>query len=111
MKQKITVEQLNELSDKGKKKLFKWALKKKYYYYHGPSQSVTPDGAVINKDYEKYCVMDNLSIGQMIEFLVENKWINSDVEIFTVGELNPTFSWQDNLCDSLWIVMKEILEK
>lgn len=111
MKQYINIGQLGELDDESRKKLYKWALKKRYYHYYGPSQSVTPDGAVINKDYEKYCVMDRLSIGQMIEFLVDNKWINSDTEIFTVGEFTPDFKWEDNLCDSLWKAVKEVLEK
>lgn len=78
MKQKITLEQLNELSEKGREKLKEWVLKKKYHenqkgIWIETNEIITTKGIkhkkVINKFYYPYPL---LSIGQMIEFLDEN---------------------------------------
>ncbi|HEC65799.1 MAG TPA: hypothetical protein ENI23_10915 [bacterium] len=60
-----------------------------------------------------------LSIGQMIEFLDENKELTTEY-IAKSGLLTPSnidsfkkISWKPNteLCDSLWEAVKEVLEK
>jgi len=83
MKQHITKVQLNELSGKGKVRLFKW---------------ITEKGYARNLDVEPNPL---LSIGQMIEFLVDSDYIMMD-----------DFDFDDNeLCDTLWQATKEELEK
>jgi len=89
MKQHITVKQLNELSEKGKKRLRKWWDKDEQYVKHYP--------------------LPLLSIGQMIEFLVKNdafddNWQGSVILPCRFDEINK-------LCDALFSAVKEVLEK
>lgn len=85
MKQHITIEQLNELSDKGKERLRKWVKDNGYYNESADKLSkkmgFRSDGTL-------------LSIGQMIELLATGAYI---------------FEYEA-LCDSLWQACKEILE-
>ena len=87
MKQSITPEQLNELSDKGKEKLMKWVFKKNKGGFGNP-YSTEP------------------SIGEMIEFL--------DVIILnrhTVGwQIEGGYYEKKELSDALWEACKEILK-
>jgi len=96
MKQHITKDQIEELSLKGKGAYKR--LKKKYQWF---------DAEMVWLNYKVWF----LNIGQMIEVLVDHKWVRSDVEIFTVGEYKPAFKWKGNLCDTLWQLTKEILER
>ena len=66
MKQNITAEQLNELSDKGKEKVRNWCEKKDYGGYVLIKR--------VNKPPANEFTMAFLSIGQMIEFLDEHNW-------------------------------------
>ena len=124
MKQHITVEQLNELSEKGNEIFRKWGKPEVGDWFLPGSKNWPPNKETLIEDlggtigfnvsYSKNgkntaCIL--LSIGQMIKFLVDHKWIKSDVEIFTVGELDPAFEWKDNLCDTLWEEVKVILNK
>jgi len=90
MKQKITPEQLQELSPISFLKIEKWKVDKGYRgfpYYEG--------GKLVHKD--------TLSIGQMIEFLDEK-----DV----VVDITRTWNGDNikSLADDLWGVTKEVLE-
>jgi len=97
MKQKITRDQFNELSEKGKDRLIKWTDKKEYLAPH-------------------------LTIGQMIEFL-EESIRKKDWGIYFVKNLafivlnNGILSGKiprnrkGELCDGLWKAVKEVLEK
>lgn len=129
MKQHITIEQLKELSEKGKEKLNDWWTPKEFdIFVHFDNKrlySVSAINAVeiheIGKDvYELH--MPLLSIGQMIEFLQEktntdmdtlnNKFIQSKVMAvnhFVVGKVY--IAYKDNLCNALWEAVKEVLEK
>lgn len=107
MKQNITPEQLNELSDKGIEGLRKW-LSKKYGY------------DVMNKDHTKWLESLLLSIGQMIEFLDENDFLELiDYWGANIGGYQNKWrveckdsQFNDNeLCDALWEAVKEVLEK
>ena len=118
MKQNITIEQLNELSEKGKKKLRKWWKPKEGDLF----LDTIGEGQVV------WCCEDDveegslplLSIGQMIEFLDEHL-LEGNYQIQRNGERN---SWRLNsddiefdeegkseLCDMSWQAVKEILEK
>lgn len=95
MKQNITIGQLNELSEKAKRKLIKWEDRK--YWDYGDWE----DG-------------QNLpSIGQMIEFLgkpdidirydpFDKKWR---------GYIDGSVKSEKELCDLFWGKVKEKLEK
>lgn len=106
MKQNINIKQLNELSEKGKERFVECFQK---------------DSSKGMKRIILYSPL--LSIGQMIEFLDENKYIE-------IKKVQPGTHWQwliiknekqigitsdqsnnYELCDALWEAVKEILEK
>ncbi len=94
MKQRITTKQLNELSEKGKKKLWKWVS------FHGD--------LTFNKDEHKGAIahFSLLSIGQLIEYLGED-W---HITLFhNVHGDEYEVSYKDELCDALWEPVKEVL--
>lgn len=110
MKQHITVEQLNELSKKGKGNLGHW-----FYQKQDLSHGEDPKNLL-------------LSIGQMIEFLDEyfsKEKRDFDIRIHSAGtawkypgqrlvDLSIiTYEIEDEveLCDALWEACKEVLEK
>ena len=100
MKQHITVEQLNQLSEKGKEKLREWWEK----------DIVEVDES--KKQPEMICFgykdLPLLSIGQMIEFLIENNKLEG--EEYGRPAL-PTYNhdWEKYICDDLWEAVKEAL--
>lgn len=94
MKQNITKDQLNELSEKGKEKIRGWQMEPyKGTWYEGELSPL-------------------LSIGQMIEFLGD---FCIDVDLSN-GKLNGTGYITEaredgmELCDALWEACKEVLE-
>ena len=95
MKQHITTDQLNELSDEAKKKLFKYGVKISHICL-----AVADDEFYENSvPYEKWLPL--LSIGQMIEFLGDKggaKWIKIHLD-----DVGP--------CNALWEAVKEVLNK
>lgn len=93
MKQHITVEQLDELSEEGLKKISDWCSSKGW-------------------------LIINLSIGQMIEFLDEAtshefSVVNTiDGWKINFGCYNHDFNVErEEFCDALWQAVKKILEK
>lgn len=118
MKQHITVKQLNELSEKGKKKYYDWCWKNKYWSDY-PGWKSRSDIAGANK----------LSVGQMIEFLDEcnPKWEGINIFHMPGGELDspkwiitPNYltkhflkeCWRNKeLIDALWQAVKEVLNR
>lgn len=99
MKQSITLTQWNELGGKEKEKLFEWSKNCKSY------QEEISEG-----DYDPYVVI--LNIGQMIEFLDEQKLGCEDerYEIWRVDTNNLMILWKGELCDILWEAVKEVLD-
>lgn len=99
MKQYITLEQLNELSDKGKERL-------QEYFYERYPMGTDRECEEINDIDDGYLPL--LSIGQMIEFLGENNALEG--EDITAQLLLP-IDWRDyhKLCDALWEAVKEVL--
>lgn len=102
MKQHITAEQLNELSEKGKKKLRKW------------SQNLD-SSFDLTEDNDNGLPL--LSIGQMIEFLQQHH-LKTDPMNMTITYSSSLLSWwfkdekqYRELCDALWEAVKEVLEK
>ena len=89
MKQHITIEQLNELSEKGKQKYSNYCRKKRWKGRH--DLMIYP---VLN------CNLPLLSIGQMIEF------VSLECIPYDIWET----STEKNFCDRLWGVSKEKLE-
>lgn len=117
MKQYITVKQLNELSEKGKKRLRKWWK---------PTQldhiCVEKDILVGNpfKDLAKEYALPLLSIGQLIEFLEKNvsenwEWfLHAQDKILYWGKNAEQYQYDysgGELVDGLWQATKEILGK
>ena len=129
MKQHITVEQLNELSEKGKEKLGKWwkPIVGDWFDDDGYMRIIPDDetkGAFVLNSFHTPL----LSIGQMIKFLDEHRskdmkyyWGVAHVEtpsenVWYVGddgqdELSRTKHESKDLCNVLWGAMKEVLEK
>jgi hypothetical protein len=102
MKQRITFEQLGELSNKGINRLKKWSQSRDFFAYYGEKD-----------DLGNYL----LSIGQLIEFLDEyNEELimilgNGYHECDDVYEAYTTLKEPNEWCASLWEAVKEILEK
>lgn len=120
MKQNITFEQKNELSEKGARALQDWALSKRYWT---PSTVGWP---ALKED------LPILTIGQMVEFLDGHKinwskcafnissggrteWIRNGVgemPRYDPPESSPSVNRKrKELCDALWEAVKEVLEK
>lgn len=91
MKQHITEEQWNELTKEQQDKFIK---------------SVPECGSYTDVDwFEQYAI----TIGQMIEFLLENNpvpYLTENYEIFRL-------QWfaDENICDKLWEAVKEVLNE
>jgi hypothetical protein len=113
MKQQITSEQLNELSDKGKYTLWIWERNKEY------------------GDKDSFSKLSELSVGQMIEFLDEqmpvsyithqSQWhggnwhydggsIPSELTLPALEKSIKSFE-SNELCDALWEAVKDVLEE
>ena len=129
MKQRITVEQLHELSEEKKEKLRKWwnpqigdfyIFKYEGEYWHEPWFHNDQDGyhKFMNEDGEDPIPL--LTIGQMIEILYE--WANdfgihyNDSGVcfyvylsWTMDTALPDRMWMnDELCDALWEAVKAV---
>ena len=119
MKQYITPDQLNELSEKGKKRLRKWWKRQdgdlvEWLGYERVLHSVSME-CEFWPDKEE--LLPLLSIGQMIEFLEDKT--KSEFHIFRrVIDWKIVYEGLDygkklgeGICDALWEAIKEILEK
>ena len=110
MKKEITQKQLNELSKKGKERLWKWC-KEKLYLSLDMSKPITlyhPDG----KDNSSY-KLPLLSIGPMIEFLLDHDKLDGDEDgrpVLPVYRDIHSSGSGDMICDALWEACKEILK-
>ena len=105
MKQNIKLEQFNELSEKGKKKLIKWRDDKRYFHFEADNISGEGYGSTIDDPL--------LSIGQLIEFLDENEAITKHGTVGKKGVIanGEVIYWNGELADELWEKCKEVLEK
>ncbi len=110
MKQRITLDQLNELSPNGQKKLLEWEIEHGY----------APEDTARSEHLEKNYLLREPNIGQMIEFLDEH----GDFIYSKQGSGNEYLYWttrergkkqnkhmRKELCDTLWKAVKEVLEK
>lgn len=105
MKQHITLKQLNELTEEKKEKLREWWIKSEHAFNKGywfDSEDRDEDD-----DPKKKMILGDplLSIGQIIEFLIERdmgyeigNYFNTDI-----------IEQEQELCDYLWEVVKEVL--
>lgn len=108
MKQHITAEQLNQLSDKGKERLREWEISKNYTF------DVWDSVREVKVAYEPKL----LSIGQMSEFL-DDHW-DGETEIESGGgnwyvnhrhwDHKTGLISEEELADALWEACKEILD-
>lgn len=129
MKQHITIKQLNELSEKNKKKFREafWKISDGDLLVYGDYKDRLGKEVIVFKYGMIPADEDNfgyklLSIGQMIEFLDEKNydWKN---KLFAIeNDLNGEpkrwitqhpryFPFHSEFCDALWESVKEILEK
>ena len=109
MKQNITSKQLNELSDKGKKTIRKWADDKVGIF----------DDYVLGRKPSEWLPL--LSIGQMIEFLdghqedIDDDMMTLGFPWFRVYSSNGAetlgIKWKGELVDALWKACKEVLNE
>jgi hypothetical protein len=110
VKQRITVEQLNELTGEQKLRLAEWSLKKGYSKEVLPSFEDSPE----TRRLEVPC----LTIGQCIELLSAESWLG-----ITSGTLKPggPTLWDVDCCegeqensleliDALWEAVKAVLD-
>ena len=102
MKQHITIEQLNELSKKGRRK---------YLIFWLNSTGIVRTKLDINYvDMFDYLLNSTtlLSIGQMIEYLGEHKITQLNLE---PNEYILKWTKDKSLCDTCWEKVKEDLER
>ncbi len=104
MKLYINQEQLNELSEKSKGKLIDWLFRNKHLVMTEHLNDI-PGDDFYSEVEDKYNIL--LSIGQMIEFLVDNEsdWVKTDM-----GDIGAIEWVTEILCDHLWEAVKEVLE-
>lgn len=101
MKQHITEDQYNELSEDKKKIWYQWCLDHNY----------TMEARYGQKDiYWPFIpdqILDFPSIGEMIEFILDHQQ-----QIITTGKYYKTLNWDKKLelCDTLWMSVQEILK-
>ena len=109
MKQNITPEQLDELSNKAKDKLNKWMQDHNYHSYKSVTTIATTGETITGY------VITPLSIGQMIEFLENNTKYQFYIFRRTLDwkiiheELQYGKTLNIKLCDALWEAVKEVL--
>lgn len=111
MKKRITIEQFKELTDEQRRRLREWwkpELGDAFAYeWH---DEILSDVLVKSRDTET--VLDDaiilLSIGQMIEFLDDER---QSVVPVPLGQIMPNYHllYTDSLCDSLWSAVKQTL--
>ena len=118
MKQNITPEELDELSNKElKHKLAEWIVGKEYEKW---SSVMTLNGKITNTDLEDQRML--LSIGQMIEFLSDNRQSKDKTwDLLEITQYADTDEWDVctkgfpspnhvELSVALWEKVKEVLE-
>lgn len=133
MKQHITIEQLNELSEEGKDTLRNWWLTENgnVFVFFSRDLNKWYEGVIDEEHWEKEVHYPSgkrekayplLSIGQMIEFLREKSmgdldlqiWINSAGSSVWLGigkQENKLAGGEDmEIRDALWEAVKEILD-
>ena len=96
MKQHITDDQWNELSDKSK-----IVIAKKFNKGPEDPEHYTNPGVCIR-----------LTIGQMIEFLMDQDGNHDNYGNYTHMQIETrelALGWTDDLCDDLWEAVKETL--
>lgn len=112
MKQHITPEQLNELSEKGRERLRKW--------WKPDFDTITYYDAKTDKKVKSEPLTEHLpllSIGQMIEFLGDLDWFVAEdaLERVFVDDMYPDHTLlmasPGTYCDALWEAVKEELER
>lgn len=94
MKHYVTVDQVNELSTKGKERFIEWYNGKNFLDKQGSLEFI--------KSRPKWIPLP--SIGQMIEFLGD-EYIHAIHEYGSVEWVSA-----DKVCDDLWKKVKEVLE-
>lgn len=115
MKQRITVEQAEELGVAGWKRLNKWLLKRKYI----ERWELKLLKELSNNKGNQWSTL--LNIGAMIEFLDERasylifgngKYMNNEVKWrVKFGGRSSTNDPEPELCDALWEAVKEVLNE
>jgi len=140
MKQRITVEDLEQLTEEQKQRLREWWKPQSgdfmYYLRRGKQVLINyigdgiSDDVIVHVDYiigeELYTKGDCLpllNIGQMIELLEEGKMATEIIDIKSPrGLFNTYFVWYGNgdfpkkyeaneLCNALWQAVKQILKE
>lgn len=110
MKQHITEEQLNELTNKGRQRLNKWFWNKqgvisfKHHSDNGRTFLKEVEAKDSNVSYE------NITIGQMIEFLSNYGYLSYEFNIQHDSLYYEINVESKELCDALWQACVTVLE-
>lgn len=118
MKRRITVEQLNELTDEQKQKLRDWWSIPNYGDFY--TDTNLGEGCWMDPDRKPVQTINNclplLDIGQMIELLDPKEetiftmcnMISAQPRIYEITVSGNSY-FADNMCDALWEVVKKVL--
>jgi hypothetical protein len=122
MKQRITIEQLNKLTDEQKERLREWWTPQTHdvVFYRSFEKEFVVEGYTGSTLHFadgsgtwSYDCLPLLSIGQMIQFINEKKPLKSiskaRFDKWTVNIETATLGYKDELCDSLWETVTRIL--
>jgi len=131
MKQRISVEQLKELSPEQQERLRAWWKPKQFDVYY--EEFADGDGYIGSIERESYIPSKEasplLSIGQCIELLGTKCLVNCPKKqwhVAIIGDVMPVYKWADGECineselntkhfyskeliDALWQAVKEVL--
>jgi hypothetical protein len=111
MKQRITVEDLNQLTDEQKQRLRDWWKPESYDRYASETATgeLKPYGVYHWCENPEIQVKDKrfplISIGQMIELLLNREPRHG----FDYDFAKCSFTKDDEICDRLWNAVKEVL--
>jgi hypothetical protein len=110
MKQRITCEQLKELTEEQKQRLREWWKPQEHDIYVVWGDYVTAVGKGCESDINKENCTPLLSIGQMIE-IVANHFKEVKMPVVQIGDEVKTdfYGAMMPLCDALWQAVKEVL--
>jgi hypothetical protein len=107
MKQRISIEQLQELTEEQQYRLREWWKPQEGDWYHDKTYGESYYGMEVG-GYDVYTLepaiddLPLLNIGQMIELLQSF----NDKDIWKYNDIDIT---SDNFCDALWSAVKEVL--
>jgi hypothetical protein len=124
MKQRITVKQLNELSEEHYEKIHQWRKPQvgDFYVWHRQGTKTTDEERLSTSNVGPWddpeanlIAVPLLSIGQMIEIIQDKKPLLKGIsknrfDKWFINIDTAMLGYKDELCDALWEATKQLLK-